>query len=318
MSAMPDQVKGIVIQSSGRLCRVRDASGNMYACTVRGKFRIQGLNTTNPVAVGDHVLVQLPEQGELCTIEEIFPRRNYILRKAIAHATRVHMLCANVDQAILVFTVDYPATSFGFADRFLLVAAAYEIPAVVVINKIDLLETPEHHERLETARHIYQQAGYPVYEVCAADLSFQAQMVALLAGKVSFMGGHSGVGKSTLINLVDPDLDLRTAEISDYHSKGRHTTTHAEMFPLSLGGYIIDSPGIKELGISTQFEPFEISHFYPDLARYVHDCRFNTCLHVKEPGCAVRAGVEAGELPLSRYKSYLSILEEIQEETRYS
>ena len=302
---------GIVVQSSGRRCKVKNEKGELIECTVRGKFRIKGLNTTNPVAIGDYVEVLRPQQGELATITDILPRKNYISRKAIAHATKIHILCANVDQVVLVFTIDHPMTSFGFADRFLLIAEAHDIPATFVINKIDLIESAAQKERLAQARQIYTNAGYEVLEINALGSESRASVEKLLKDKVSFIGGHSGVGKSTIINLVDDELDLKTSQISTYSNKGKHTTTQAEMFELQIGGYIIDSPGIKELGL-TNFEAYEVGHFFPDFAPLLAECKFNTCIHLHEPGCAIKQAVEDNLLPKPRYQSYLSILEDIQ------
>lgn len=291
--------------------------GDWYDCVIRGKFRLKGLNATNPVAVGDRVLFTPPgEQDDLGVITDLLPRHNYILRKAIAHGRKVHILAANVDQALLIFTVDYPPTSTGFANRFLLVAEAYEIPAKVIINKIDLLETPEEQARLQEVRDIYTQAGYEVVCLSALDTSYRETVLSLLKDKISFVGGHSGAGKSTLVNLVDPDLDIKTAAVSDYNRKGRHTTTYAEMHPLAVGGYIIDSPGIKELGLAG-FEREEVRYFFPEMKARLQACRFSNCLHLNEPGCAVKEALATGEIHESRYDSYLRMLEEIEEERAY-
>ncbi len=309
----PQQLfQATVIRSVGSTSRVQMDTGDIYDCIVKGKFRIKDLNSTNPVAVGDEVRFSVPEEGELGVIQEILPRQNYILRKAISHQTRVHILAANLDQAIFLFTVDQPQTSTGFANRFLLVAEAYGIPIQFVINKVDLLESEEDLERLEEIRSIYEAAGYPVNVLSALDPQYKESVEALLKDKRSFIGGHSGAGKSTLINLIDPDLDIKTSTISESTNKGRHTTTYAEMHPLSIGGYIIDSPGIKELGL-VGFEVEEIGHFFPEMRERLPDCRFHNCLHHNEPGCAVKAAIEAGDLHPSRYESYLKMLEEIKE-----
>ena len=304
--------QGTVIRSVGSSSRVQTEEGKVYDCVIKGKFRIKDLNTTNPVAVGDEVRFSVPEEGELSVIHEILPRRNYILRKAISHQTRVHILAANLDQAIFLFTVDQPETSTGFANRFLLVAEAYQIPIQFVINKVDILETPEHLARLEEVRGIYEAANYPVSVLSALDPQYKTEVENLFKDKRSFIGGHSGAGKSTLINLIDPDLDIKTSTISESSNKGRHTTTYAEMHPLSVGGYIIDSPGIKELGL-VGFQVEEIAHFFPEMRARMSYCRFHNCLHHNEPGCAVKAALEAGKLHPSRYESYLKMLEEIKE-----
>jgi len=308
--------KGIVIQSTGRRCKVRAEMGQVIECTVRGKFRIQNLPTTNPVAVGDWVIFLQEPNEELALITEILPRKNYILRKAVAQAHKIHVLCANIDQAILVFTVAHPTTSYGFVDRFLLITTAYEIPTKIVINKTDLINTAKQQDRLEEVIAIYTGIGIEVIQLSAIDPHHRAIALALFEGKVSFLGGHSGVGKSTLINLIDQSLAIKTAAISSNTQKGKHTTTHAEMHPLSVGGYLIDSPGIKELGIAT-FNKEDVSHNFPEMFKRLDECRFHNCLHVTEPGCAVKAAVDTGEIAQSRYDSYLSILEEIDQADSY-
>lgn len=304
--------QGTVIRSVGSSSRVQTKTGDTYDCVIKGKFRIKDLNTTNPVAVGDEVRFSVPEEGELGVIQEILPRHNYILRKAISHQTRVHILAANLDQAIFLFTIDQPQTSTGFANRFLLVAEAYQIPIQFVINKADLLNSTEELEKLAEIRAIYEAAGYPVSVLSALDPQYKQRVETLLKDKRSFIGGHSGAGKSTLINLIDPDLDIKTSTISESSNKGRHTTTYAEMHPLSVGGYIIDSPGIKELGL-VGFEIEEIGHFFPEMRERLPDCRFHNCLHHNEPGCAVKLALETGDFHPSRYDSYLKMLDEIKE-----
>lgn len=279
-------------------------------------MRIKGLKSTNPVAVGDEVRFAVPESGEKGVIQEILPRKNYLLRRAIAHAHKVHILAANIDQAILLFTIDHPETSTGFADRFLVVAEAYHIPAKVLINKIDTIQTDAQKERLITVTAIYENAGYEVMQVNALDEFYKPQVAALLTDKVTFIGGHSGSGKSTLINLIDPQLNIKTAQISDYSNKGKHTTTFAEMHPLATGGYIIDSPGIKELGI-TDFERNEVSHYFPEMRSRLTQCRFNNCTHTNEPHCEIKKSVQENTISTSRYESYLRILQDIEDNPRF-
>lgn len=311
----PDRplIEGMVIRSVGSQTRVQTVDGLQYECIVRGKFRIKNLNTTNPVAVGDWVRFLLPEQGELGVIREILPRKNYILRKAISHGRRVHILAANVDQAILVFTIDQPETSTGFANRFLVTTEAYHIPTCIVINKIDVLTEPEQQERLKVVETLYQKIGYPILKVNSLDAAYRPQIESLLGGKVTFIGGHSGAGKSTMINLIDPDLDIKTSEISQASNKGRHTTTYAEMHKLQGGGYIIDSPGIKELGL-TDVERGELSHYFPEMRERLDGCRFHNCTHTNEPHCAIKQALDIGDIHPSRYDSYLRMLEEIEAE----
>lgn len=304
--------KGKVIRSVGSSIRVEDEVGNHHDCVIRGKFRIKELKSTNPVAVGDEVMfVQAEEVEELGLIVELLPRRNYILRKAIGHNHKVHILAANVDQAILVFSVDFPQTSTGFANRFLLVAEAYHIPAIVVINKVDLVENEEQKARLKEVRGIYKGVGYPVLEVNAMDPTYKEEAVKLFSGKTSFIGGHSGAGKSTLVNLADPHLNIKTGLVSDYNKKGKHTTTYAEMHPLGPGGYVIDSPGIKELGL-TGFDRYELRHYFPEFRERMSGCKFSDCMHLNEPGCAVKTALDKGEIHASRYDTYLRMLEEVE------
>ncbi|MCL4139070.1 UNVERIFIED_CONTAM: hypothetical protein GTU68_038743 [Idotea baltica] len=279
-------------------------------------MRIKGLKSTNPVAVGDEVRFTIPEPEEKGVIQEILPRKNYLLRRAIAHAHKVHILAANIDQAILLFTIDHPETSAGFADRFLVVAEAYHIPAKVLINKIDTIQTDTQKERLATISTTYEQAGYEVLHVNALDEFYKPQVAALLTDKVTFIGGHSGSGKSTLINMIDPKLNIKTAQISDYSNKGKHTTTFAEMHPLATGGYIIDSPGIKELGI-TDFERNEVSHYFPEMRSRLTQCRFNNCTHTSEPHCEIKKSVAENTISRSRYESYLRILQDIEDNPRF-
>lgn len=301
---------GTVIRSVGSSSRVLTPKGEQVECIVRGKFRIKGIKATNPVAVGDEVLFEFSENEEKGVIQQILPRKNYILRKAIGHNHKVHVLAANIDQAILLYTIDSPRTSTGFADRFLVVAEAYHIPVQIVINKLDLIQSLEQKEQVEKIVHTYESIGYPVTTLSALDTQYIPKIQELLIGKRSFIGGHSGAGKSTLINLVDPKLDIKTGEISDYHQKGMHTTTYAEMHPLSAGGYIIDTPGIKEWGI-TDFTADDIGHYFPEILSRMSDCKFSDCSHIHEPGCAIIDALNKIEIPESRYKNYLKMREEI-------
>jgi ribosome biogenesis GTPase / thiamine phosphate phosphatase len=303
---------GTVIRSVGSSSRVQTESGEQIDCVVRGKFRIQGVNSTNPVAVGDQVAFLPPEESsEMGVIVKVLPRKNYILRKAIAHARKVHILAANLDQAILLFTVAHPSTSTGFANRFLVSAEAYHIPVRIVINKVDLLQSEEERQRLAEVQALYRDIGYEVITLSALDEGYRDAVVRLLRDQVSFIGGHSGAGKSTLINLIDPSLDLKTAQVSAFNQKGRHTTTYAERHPLATGGYIIDSPGIKELGL-TGFDKEDLSHYFPEMRRRLADCKFANCTHLREPGCAIKAALADGDIHPSRYDSYLRMLEEIE------
>ena len=307
--------EGVVIRSTGTTSiRVRTEDGQQYDCVIRGKLRIAGLKSTNPVAVGDHVKFMLPtEQSELGVVTKVLPRKNYILRKAIAKTQQIHILCANVDQAILIFTLEQPQTSTGFANRFLITAEAYHITPIVIFNKVDLLTTDAQKEALNNMSEIYQKIGYEVIHISALNEAYKSTVSDLLADKVSFIGGHSGAGKSTLVNLIDPELNIKTAAVSDYSQKGKHTTTYAEMHHLPNNGYIIDSPGIRELGI-VAFEKHDLSHYFPEMRERLTECKFNDCLHLKEPSCAVKEALETGEIHESRYESYIKMMDEVEDE----
>ncbi|MFK7970013.1 MAG: ribosome small subunit-dependent GTPase A [Bacteroidia bacterium] len=301
----------MVIRSTGYRSQVRLEDGSIIDCAIRGKFRIKGIKATNPVAVGDHVDISMPGEGEeLGYIHTIHDRDNYILRRAIGEPHKVHVLAANVDQAILLYTVSTPHTTTGFANRFLIIAEAFHIPVRIIFNKTDLINTADLKARHAEIKQLYETIGYPTHSVSALDEGYREEMEDILKDKISFIGGHSGAGKSTLINLVDPDLNIRTGDVSDSNSKGRHTTTFAEMHPLRTGGYIIDSPGIKEMGVTVFDDKYELSHYFPEMRERLNDCKFNDCMHLKEPGCAVRAALANGEIHPSRYNSYLSMLEE--------
>ncbi|MEM6264755.1 MAG: ribosome small subunit-dependent GTPase A [Bacteroidota bacterium] len=302
---------GIVVRSTGSRIWVKQTDGKLLEAVIRGKFRIKGIRSTNPVAVGDRVVVAQDEAQELAMITNILPRDNYLLRKSVNKSHEVHILASNIDQAVLVYTLEQPHTTTGFANRFMVIAEAYHIPVVMVVNKIDLLTSEGQLAKLEEVVNLYRDIGYEVLPISSLDESAKPKLVELFKDKTSFIGGHSGAGKSTLVNLVDPDLDLRTGDISDNTLKGRHTTTYAEMFELAPGGFLIDSPGIKEMGLSA-FEAEELSHYFPEMYRLLGACKFNNCLHVHEPGCAIKKALEAGEIHPSRYNSYLSMLEEIQ------
>lgn len=310
LGCMSNEKHGTIVRSTGSWSTVRAEDGSKLECKLRGHFRQQGLRTTNPVAVGDHVAYSTEEDGS-GIITEIHDRKNYIIRKSVNLSKEVHVIAANIDQAIIIATVAQPRTSLGFIDRFLCVAEAYSIPAMVVLNKIDL-HTSSELKYLNTAyRSVYQKAGYPVFEVSSSTGEGIDIIKAQLADKVTLVFGHSGVGKSTFLNAIQPDLELKTGEISDVHSKGKHTTTFAEMFELDGGGSVIDTPGVKEFGL-VKMEESEISHFFPDIFSVSEHCRFGNCLHRNEPGCAVKAAVESGTISESRFTSYLSILDSIE------
>ena len=295
----------LITKSTGSWYTVQTNDGQRVDCRIKGIFRIKGIVTTNPLAVGDIVDFEMEPDQDTGVITNLHQRKNYIIRKSINLSRQAQILAANLDQAVLVVTLASPRTSLGFIDRFLVTAEAYDIPARLIFNKRDLF-SDEGMEVLADFMSIYQHVGYPCYEVSALEGINIEQVKELLSNKVTLFSGHSGVGKSSLINALLPDLALRTNEISDWSDKGMHTTTFAEMFELPEGGFIIDTPGIKELGV-IDIEKQELGHFFPEMRDRMHDCRFNDCRHINEPGCAVIEAVESGEITLSRYESYLSI-----------
>jgi ribosome biogenesis GTPase len=298
---------GTVVRSTGSWNTVRTSLGFHLECRLRGQFRNHQMRATNPIAVGDHVRYSLEDDGT-GVITEILDRRNYIIRKSVNLSKEVHVIAANIDQALIIATVSQPRTSLGFIDRFLCVAEAYGIPAMVVLNKMDLHTEPEQMELNRTYEQIYVGAGYPVFQVSATKNMGIEDLKSVLKGKVSLVFGHSGVGKSTLLNAIQPELDLRTGEISDVHSKGKHTTTFAEMFELNNGGFVIDTPGVKEFGMVNMKEE-ELYHYFPEIFMAAADCKFGNCLHRDEPGCAVKQAVENGGIAESRYSNYISVLD---------
>ncbi len=298
-------MRGLVTKSTGSWYTVLAADGRRVDCRIKGKFRTKGIKTTNPVAVGDWVNFEMEPDQDSAVITELEPRRNYIIRRSVNLSKQTQIIGANLDQAILVVTLASPPTSLGFIDRFLVTAEAYDIPAVLLFNKLDLF-SEEGLEILADYMAVYEEIGYPCYTVSAQDGIHVEQVRALLQDKITLVSGHSGVGKSTLINAIEPSAQLKTGEISDWSDKGKHTTTFAEMIDLSFGGKLIDTPGIRELGI-VDIEKGELSHFFPEMRQRMNQCRFNNCRHINEPGCVILEAVEAGEIESSRYDSYLSI-----------
>jgi ribosome biogenesis GTPase / thiamine phosphate phosphatase len=298
-------INGTVVKSTGSWYWVRTDEGLRIQCRLAGKIRLDKRKTTNPIAVGDCVVVEM-EESETGTILQIEPRKNYIIRKSLNLSHQAHILASNIDQALLVVTLVLPRTSTGFIDRFLVTAEAYRIPAILLFNKTDLLDA-ELKSIQEELVNLYTAIGYPCYEVSAFDEESLSLVKTILKDKVSLVAGHSGVGKSTLINSIQPGLELKTGILSQAHLKGMHTTTFAELFDLSFGGFIIDTPGIKELGL-LEMKREEVGHYFPEFRERMHECRFNNCTHTNEPGCAVLAGLEAGAIDEGRYHNYLSIL----------
>lgn len=307
---------GTVIKNTGSNYMVRTDDGQTVACKIKGNFRLKGIRTTNPVAVGDRVTIT-GANDETNYITAIEPRRNYIIRKATNLSKQGHILAANLDQVCLVVTLFHPVTSTTFIDRFLTTAEAYRVPAVIVINKIDILEgDDEALEYLDAVAYLYESIGYPVVKLSARTGEGIDRLRLMLDGKTTLFSGNSGVGKSTLINDLIPGLDLATAEISDTHDTGMHTTTFSEMFEipgLSAGSYIIDTPGVKGFG-TLEFDRHEVSHFFPEIFKIGAGCRYGDCTHTHEPGCAVREALEDHRIAESRYTSYLSILDDSAED----
>jgi ribosome biogenesis GTPase len=307
-------VQGTVYKSTGSWYQVKTTNGGLYQARIKGVFKIdEDITSTNPIAVGDIVEVEQEEKDAAnAIITDIAPRRNYIVRSSPHKKSHKHIVAANLDQALLVCTIKEPRTSRGFIDRFLVTAAAYHIPAILVFNKKDLLKEKDREKFLEIA-DVYTDIGYPVLIISAVKGEGIAEVKALLQGKVTLMSGHSGVGKSSLINQLLPGMQLRTKEVSGWSGKGLHTTTFAEMFDLPGGGQIIDTPGLREFGI-IDIPKTELSHYFLEMQPYITQCQFNNCLHINEPGCAVKAAVEEGEIDAERYISYATILETIEEE----
>ena len=283
-------MKGIVIKSTGSWYTVLLENKTVLECRIKGVFRIKGIKTTNPIAVGDNVELEIESDGK-GVIHAITERKNYIIRKSINLSKQSHIIAANMDQALLIVTLAMPRTSTGFIDRFLLTAEAYHIPVNIIFNKIDLFEKPETMVELNKFISIYEEIGYKCYKVSATENIEMDILRQLTKDKTTLISGHSGVGKSTLVNAMDANLDLRVGEISDAHNKGKHTTTFAEMHILSYGGFIIDTPGIKELGLVDMAKE-EISDYFPEMRAIRNKCKFNNCLHLNEPKCAVIEAVE--------------------------
>jgi ribosome biogenesis GTPase len=300
--------KGLVMRSTGSWYEVRSDSGKVYRARLKGKFKLNGLKTSNPITVGDQVLFSMEDEAnQTVVIEEISTRQNYIIRKSVHKTSHGQLLAANVDQALFIFTYKFPKTSLGFLDRFLVTAEAFRIPVTIVFNKMDLLTEEEKDQVFEWAG-LYQELGYGVLFTSIPMNQGISEFKEIFQGKVSLMAGHSGVGKSSLLNIVAPTLHIKTKEISDFAQKGVHTTTYSTMWELGPDTYLIDSPGINELGVM-EIEKAELAHYFPEMRALLGQCKFNNCLHLHEPHCVVQQAVKDGEIASSRYLSYFSIFE---------
>lgn len=309
-------MKGTIYKSTGSWYRVKGEDGQFYNCRIKGRFRIGGIRSTNPVAVGDHVEIKIEKKGDetVGVIVGIEPRDNYIIRRSVNLSKQTHIIAANIDRAFLLVTLNNPITTTTFIDRFLVTAEAYHIEAVLLFNKMDTYNDEEFGE-LKYLAELYREIGYTCIGIAAKTGKNVDKVKELMQDKVSVFSGHSGTGKTTLINAIEPGLDLRTAEISEQHLQGQHTTTFAEMFDLSFGGQIIDTPGIRGFGV-VEMEKENLGNYFPEFFERKPECRFHNCLHVNEPGCAVKDALENDEIAWSRYKSYLQIMEDDDEQYR--
>jgi ribosome biogenesis GTPase / thiamine phosphate phosphatase len=302
--------KGLVIKSTGSWFTVETENGDLFECKIKGKFRIKGIKSTNPVAVGDHVEISIQSTAggkNVGLITSISERKNYIIRRSQNLSKQSHIIAANIDQAVLVVTLAYPVTTTTFIDRYLASAEAYRIPVLMVFNKTDRLNEEERF-LLHSLIDIYTKIGYSCISTSATNLLGIENLKDALKNKINVFNGHSGVGKSTLINILEPGLQLKTMDISDIHNTGKHTTTFSSLYKLNFGGYIIDTPGIKAFGM-LEMEAWEISHYFPEIFKISANCQYNNCSHTHEPGCAVKTAVENNKIAQFRYISYLGLLE---------
>ena len=305
--------KGLVIKSTGSWYTVEDENGELFECKIKGNFRIKDIKSTNPVAVGDRVEFTVTAETDTKTsqkiglISAISERKNYIIRRSPNLSKQSHIIASNIDQAVLIVTLNFPITTTTFIDRYLASAEAYRIPVLIVFNKTDRYANKQSTE-LKDLIAVYENIGYTCLTTSARTNSGIDALKAAVQNKINVFNGHSGVGKSTLLNLIQPGLNLKTSEISDYHQTGKHTTTYSALYKLNFGGYVIDTPGIKGFGM-LEMEPWEISHYFPEIFRISEHCQYNNCSHTHEPGCAVKVAVEKGEIAGSRFTSYLGLLQ---------
>lgn len=310
-------MNGIVYKSTGSWYTVKSESGEFIDCRIKGKFRMKGIKSTNPIAVGDFITYELDTTSDVITgvITAITDRRNYIVRKSVNLSKQVHIIASNIDRMFILVTINNPITTTSFIDRFLVTAEAYGIEAIIVFNKIDTLDESALDDQLYL-QFMYSQIGYKCIRVSATENKGIDELKDLMKGKASMFAGHSGVGKSTLINTLDPRLNLKTKEISEQHQQGQHTTTFAEMFDLDFGARIIDTPGIRGFGI-VDMEKNEVTDYFPEFFALKEQCKFNNCLHKEEPQCAVKDALDNDKISWSRYRSYIQILEGDDEQNHY-
>ena len=305
-------MKALVYKSTGSWYVVKDIKGNQYNARIKGIFKIDDITSTNPIAVGDEVEIETENELEgSVTITEIHSRRNYINRQSPRHKFQQHIISANLDQSVLFATLKEPKTSQGFIDRFLVASEMYHVPAVIVFNKADLYKKKEE-QRYEELKQMYEAVGYKVFLISVSNNTGIDEVKEILKNKISLLSGHSGVGKSSFLNIICPELSLKTQDVSGWSGKGIHTTTFAEMYDLDFGGKIIDTPGMREFGL-IDISKQELSHYFPEMRDRLNNCQFNNCQHINEPGCAIKRAVEAGEISENRFFSYYNILESIEE-----
>jgi ribosome biogenesis GTPase len=305
-------MKATVYKSTGSWYVVKDEAGNPFNARMLGKFKIDGLTSTNPIAVGDIVEIEMENELEKgVTITQIYDRKNYITRTSPANKHQHHIIASNLDQSLLFATIKDPKTSQGFIDRFLISSESFHIPAIIVFNKADLYKKKEE-EKFDELKNIYEAIGYTVKKISVETNEGVDEIKNLLKDKVTLLSGHSGVGKSSFLNKIFPEMKLKTQDVSGWSGKGMHTTTFAEMFDVPFGGKIIDTPGIRELGL-VDIPKQELSHYFPEMKALINDCQFNNCMHLNEPNCAVKAAVEDNKISMDRYISYCNILESIDE-----
>jgi ribosome biogenesis GTPase len=307
-------MKATVYKSTGSWYVVKSDEGVVFKARIKGKFKVDGITSTNPIAVGDKVEIEMENEGEASVvINKIIDRRNYITRQSPHNKHQHHIVASNLDQSLLFATLKDPKTSQGFIDRFLVTSEAYHIPSIIVFNKIDLYRTKEE-EKFEETKAIYEAIGYKVMAMSIEKNIGVEEVKFLLKDKVTLLSGHSGVGKSSFINIVFPELKLKTQDVSGWSGKGLHTTTFAEMFDLTFGGKIIDTPGLREFALM-DISKQELSHYFPEMKALINECQFNNCMHINEPGCAVKEAVNSGGIATDRYVSYLTLLEGIKEKS---